>query len=61
MNSLIPSDCTTFFSYKGSANYFYILALGSEGKNAGRTYERPFDAVKEIGSYLAFYADKVSI
>src|SRR5262249_10646417 len=45
--------------YKGDAAYFSIDTAARKSANAVWTYEKPFPAVSEIGSYLAFYPERV--
>jgi uncharacterized protein (DUF427 family) len=52
---------STYCPYKGDANYFSIVAGGKTLENAIWTYEEPYNSVKEIAGYLAFYPDKVRI
>jgi uncharacterized protein (DUF427 family) len=49
----------TYCPYKGDCNYYSIPAGGERATNAVWTYEAPYDAVREIKDYLAFYPDRV--
>jgi len=55
------SQHTTYCPYKGHASYYSIPALGEAGRNCVWTYEAPFEAVADISSLLAFYADRVAV
>lgn len=59
MSALAPTDHHTHCPYKGDASYFSILADGRNAENAVWSYQQPYPAVKEIGSYLCFYPSKV--
>jgi uncharacterized protein (DUF427 family) len=61
MSLLSASDHQTHCPYKGDAGYFSIHAGDASCDNAIWTYEKPYDAVKEIAGHLAFYPDKVMI
>ncbi len=58
---LARSQHTTTCPYKGEANYFSLSDGAERDDNAVWTYERPKAGVEAIGSYLAFYPNKVSI
>jgi len=58
---LIPSRTITHCPYKGDASYFSIKVGDRLIEDAIWSYEKPFDAVKEIAGHLAFYPDKVTI
>lgn len=59
MAALVRSAHTTFCPYKDEASYYSIPAGGDRSVNAVWTYESPFDAVKQIAEYVAFYPDRV--
>jgi pyridoxine 4-dehydrogenase len=59
MTALTRSEHTTYCPYKGDASYYSIPAGGDRSVNAVWTYERPFEAMTQIGEYLAFYHDRV--
>jgi uncharacterized protein (DUF427 family) len=59
MATLVRSEHTTYCPYKGDASYFSIPAGGDRSINAVWTYETPFDAMKQIRDYVAFYPDRV--
>lgn len=50
---------TTYCPYKGQCAYFDILVGGARSANAAWTYEAPYDAVKQIRDYVAFYPNRV--
>ncbi|MEM5274561.1 DUF427 domain-containing protein [Cupriavidus taiwanensis] len=59
MAQLARSDHATYCPYKGDCSYFSVPAGGERGRNAVWSYEAPYAAVAAIGSYLAFYPDRV--
>ena len=59
MTALVRSDHTTFCPYKGNASYYSIPAGGDRSINAAWTYETPFEAMKQIKEYVAFYPERV--
>ena len=59
MAALLRSEHTTYCPYKGDASYYSIRAGGDRSIDAVWTYETPFDAMKEIKDYIAFYSDRV--
>ena len=61
MALLVRTERTTHCPYKGDASYFSISAGGKSIENSIWSYETPFPAMAEIGGYLAFYPDKVTI
>jgi uncharacterized protein (DUF427 family) len=61
MSLLTRTAHKTHCPYKGDAAYYSIAADGHSADNAVWTYEQPFPEVAEIGSYLAFYPNKVEI
>ncbi len=56
LETLERSDSTTYCPFKGHAAYF---ARG--GKDVAWTYETPYDEVRVIANYVAFYPDRVSV
>jgi uncharacterized protein (DUF427 family) len=61
MSALERTARVTTCPYKGEANYYSIADGNARDDNAVWTYEHPIGGVAEIGSHLAFYADKVEI
>jgi uncharacterized protein (DUF427 family) len=59
--SLRRSDHQTYCPYKGDASYYTLVTHGGELENVVWAYEEPFDAVREIGEHVAFYADRVDV
>jgi uncharacterized protein (DUF427 family) len=59
MAALVRSAHTTYCPYKGEASYYSIPVGGDRSINAVWTYETPFEAVKQIKEYVAFYSDRV--
>lgn len=61
MNHLERTQHHTHCPYKGDASYYTVVADDARAENAVWTYEQPKPAAQEVGSYLAFYPDKVTI
>jgi uncharacterized protein (DUF427 family) len=59
MAALVRSEHTSYCPYKGDASYYSIPAGGDRSINAVWTYETPFEAMKQIKEYVAFYPDRV--
>jgi uncharacterized protein (DUF427 family) len=59
MALLQRTDHSSYCPYKGDAAYYSVPIGGERAANAVWTYEQPFAAVSQIGSYLAFYPDRV--
>ncbi len=59
MNLLQRSQHATHCPYKGDAAYYSVEAGGRKAPNAVWTYEKPYPAVSQIESHLAFYPDRV--
>ena len=59
MSALSRSEHKTFCPYKGEASYYSIPAGGDRSINAVWTYETPFEAMKQIKEYVAFYPNRV--
>lgn len=59
MDALARTEHGSYCPYKGEASYYSIPAGGDRSANAIWTYEHPYDAVAQIGDYLAFYPDRV--
>ena len=59
MSALLRTDHVTHCPYKGDAAYYSIAIDGHGSDNAIWTYEAPFDAVRQISGYLAFYPQRV--
>jgi uncharacterized protein (DUF427 family) len=57
--ALLRSEHTTYCPYKGDASYYSIPAGGDRSINAVWTYETPFEAMKQIKEYVAFYPERV--
>lgn len=60
MDLLERTARSTHCPYKGDASYYSVRG-NSQAQNAVWSYEEPYPAVAEIGSYLAFYPNKVKI
>lgn len=61
MSALERTSHATYCPYKGDCSYYSIPSGGEAAVNAVWTYEQPYEAVAAIGSYLAFYPNRVEI
>lgn len=59
MGALKRTDHATYCPYKGDASYYSISVDGDDAPDAVWSYERAYDAVKQIEGHLAFYPNKV--
>jgi uncharacterized protein (DUF427 family) len=59
MTALVRSEHTTYCPYKGDASYYSVPGGGDRSINAAWSYETPFEAMKQIQEYLAFYPDRI--
>lgn len=59
MARLERSSHTSHCPHKGDASYFHLRTEDELIENAVWSYEAPFERVKEIKDYLAFYASRV--
>jgi uncharacterized protein (DUF427 family) len=59
MSLLKSSSHATYCPYKGDCAYYSIAIGGESAIDAVWSYETPYDAVKQIKDYLAFYPDRV--
>jgi uncharacterized protein (DUF427 family) len=59
MSLLLRTEHYTYCPYKGDCSYYSIPIGGSRSENAVWSYERPHEAVANIGEYLAFYPSRV--
>lgn len=59
MDALTRSEDTTYCPYKGDASYYSVQIGGDHSRNAGWTYETPFEAMAQIKDYIAFYPERV--
>jgi uncharacterized protein (DUF427 family) len=60
-NALRRSDTQTYCPYKGEASYYSIVTSHGDVDDAVWTYERPYEAVQEIGGHVAFYPEHVHL
>ena len=58
---LRPSARTTVCPWKGTANYFDLVADGKEARDAAWIYRHPKEAAANITDYVAFYSPPVTI
>jgi uncharacterized protein (DUF427 family) len=56
--ALVPTDTATYCPYKGDASYYSVI---DGPKDAVWEYVAPYPAVAQIGGYVAFYADRVTV
>lgn len=61
MALLEPSTHRTYCPYKGDASYLSVRGGDARLANSIWSYERPYEAVAPIASYLAFYPDRFVI
>ena len=59
MDLFRPTDHHTYCPYKGEASYWTIVVGDRRAENAVWGYPEPYEEVKEIGGFLAFYWDRV--
>jgi len=59
MAALTRTEHTTYCPYKGDASYYSIPAGSDRSINAVWSYETPYEAVKQIKEYVAFYPSRV--
>jgi uncharacterized protein (DUF427 family) len=59
MSLLVRTTHSTYCPYKGDCTYYSIPVGGPKSENAVWTYEKPHEAVADIGEYLAFYHTRV--
>jgi len=59
MARLERSAHTSHCPFKGDASYYHLLTEDGLVENAVWSYEQPFDRVRQIEGYLAFYASRV--
>ncbi|KPF77755.1 hypothetical protein IP88_05590 [alpha proteobacterium AAP81b] len=52
---LTPSATTTVCGWKGTANYYNVVAGGAENRDAAWYYAAPKDAAKAIKGRVAFW------
>jgi uncharacterized protein (DUF427 family) len=61
MELLEASDHRTTCPFKGEASYFNARIGDDLFENVAWSYEDPYDEVAELGGYVAFYTDRVSL
>ncbi|MEC3998788.1 DUF427 domain-containing protein [Actinacidiphila sp. DG2A-62] len=59
--ALRPTDSHTYCPYKGEASYYTLVGPQGETADAVWTYDKPYDAVREIAGHVAFYPQHVDI
>ncbi len=59
MDYLQRTEHHTFCPFKGEASYYTLAIRNKREENAVWTYEEPYDEVRELKDYLAFYTDRV--
>ncbi|MCA9173842.1 MAG: DUF427 domain-containing protein [Planctomycetales bacterium] len=52
---LKPSETTTVCGWKGTANYYHVVADGAENRDAAWYYADPKPAASQIKGYIAFW------
>jgi len=58
METLQPSDTTTYCPFKGKATYFDLDAQGRHLRDAVWSYEQPYDEHADLAQRVAFDSDK---
>jgi uncharacterized protein (DUF427 family) len=61
MAFLDQTETTSTCPHKGIATYYSIIAKSGEIKDAGWSYEDPYEAVAAIKGHLAFYPTKAAV
>lgn len=59
MSQLQRTDHQTYCPYKGDCSYYSIVPGGQRSVNAIWTYESPYESVRDIKDFMAFYPDRV--
>jgi uncharacterized protein (DUF427 family) len=59
MDYMQRTDHHTYCPFKGEASYYTLTVGDKKEENAVWTYEEPYDQVRELKNYLAFYANRV--
>jgi len=59
MESLARTEHHTHCPFKGEASYFSLTVNGRTADNAAWSYEQPYDEVRDLRNYIAFYPKKV--
>ena len=59
MSLLARTAHSTYCPYKGDCSHYSIPIGGTKSENAVWTYEKPHEAVADIGEHLAFYHTRV--
>ena len=52
---LQPSDTTSVCGWKGTANYYHVVADGQTNKDAAWYYADPMEAAANIKDHVAFW------
>ncbi len=61
MALLEKTSSSTRCPWKGQATYYTVSTAAGDIPDAAWSYEDPSESVAEIGGYLAFYGDKVTV
>ena len=61
MAFLDASPTSSHCPHKGDASYYSIQTKSQLIRDAGWSYETPFEGVERIAGHLAFYPDKVTV
>jgi uncharacterized protein (DUF427 family) len=60
-DGISKSETTSYCPFKGTASYWNIVTNDKTIADAAWSYEDPFDEMRTIKGYLAFYPEKVDI
>ena len=60
MTKLVKIEKVSHCPFKGVASY-WALAQGDRAVPVAWSYEHPYPEVSQIGGYIAFYADQVTV
>ena len=58
LNSLTPTDQSTYCPFKGHASYWSYTG-NSNLENFMWSYPKPYEQVRRLAGYVSFYTDKV--
>jgi uncharacterized protein (DUF427 family) len=59
MDHMQRTNHHTYCPFKGEASYYTLTVRDEKEENSVWTYEKPYDEVKELKDYLAFYVNRM--